>query len=307
MRLNIHDETSILKTVILGRADTLGDKPKLNQTYDPSSLLNLKKGTYPLKSDLVKELDTYKITLKKNRIKVIELDEILNCNQIYARDIGFVIQEFFFISNIIPLRGREINGLNSILSEIDNSKIIKLPEEVHIEGGDVILDNDNIFLGHYNKPDYKKQKTARTNINGVKYLENFFGKEKIKSFELNKSMFNPKKNALHLDCCFQPVGKKLAVICKDGFKNLNDYEWLIDYYGIENILNLNSSEMSLMMCNFFSISPEKVITDVRFKKLNYWLNSKNIKTIEINLSQTSKQGGLFRCTTLPLFRKNDIN
>ena len=61
------------------------------------------------------------------------------------------------------------------------------------------------------------------------------------------------------------------------------------------------------MCNFLSISPEKVITDLRFKKLNYWLKSKNIQTIEINLSQTSKQGGLFRCTTLPLFRKNDIN
>ena len=62
MRLNIHDETSILKTVILGRADTIGNKPKLNQTYDPSSLLNLKKGTYPQKSDLVKELNTYKAT-----------------------------------------------------------------------------------------------------------------------------------------------------------------------------------------------------------------------------------------------------
>ena len=35
--------------------------------------------------------------------------------------------------------------------------------------------------------------------------------------------------------------------------------------------------------------------------------SQNIKNFNKNLSQTSKQGGLFRCTTLPLYRKNDIN
>ena len=109
------------------------------------------------------------------------------------QEILVLLSKGFFYIQHNPSRGREIHGLNSILSEIDNSKIIKLPDEVHIEGGDVILENDNIFIGYYNKPDYKKQKTARTNINGVKYLENFFGKDKIKSFELNKSMVNPKK------------------------------------------------------------------------------------------------------------------
>ena len=131
----------------------------------------------------------------------------------------------------------------------------------------------------------------------------FFQKKKIKGFELKKSINNPKNNALHLDCCFQPVGKSLAVVCVDGFLNKSDYDWIVNYYGKNNILNINSEEMSLMMCNFLSISPNKVISDSRFKKVNKWLISKGIESIEIDLGEISKQGGLFRCTTLPLIRK----
>lgn len=48
MKLNVNDEVSTLKSVILGNANTLGNKkPKINQTYDPSSIIHLKKGTYP--------------------------------------------------------------------------------------------------------------------------------------------------------------------------------------------------------------------------------------------------------------------
>ena len=43
MNLNLYDEISTLKSVILGNAYTLGNKPKINQTYDPSSIIHLKK------------------------------------------------------------------------------------------------------------------------------------------------------------------------------------------------------------------------------------------------------------------------
>jgi len=303
MKLKVYDETSTLKSVILGNASNLGNKPKISQTYDPSSIIHLKKGTYPLKKDLVNELKLYKKTLEDNKIKVLSLDKVKDCNQIYARDIGFVIEDFFFVSNILPLRENEIIGLNTFLKKIDKTKIVRLPSNCHIEGGDVILDNEYVFIGYYNKTDYKKQITARTNYKAVKFIENFFPKKKIKGFELKKSINNPKNNALHLDCCFQPVGKSLAVVCVDGFLNKSDYDWIVNYYGKNNILNINSEEMSLMMCNFLSISPNKVISDSRFKKVNKWLTSKGIESIEIDLGEISKQGGLFRCTTLPLIRK----
>ena len=307
MKLFLKNETSRLKSVLLGNANNIEKKPNIYQTYDPLSIINLKKGTYPKKNDLIKELDSYKKALEINGVDVYELDSVPNCNQIFARDIGFVIGDYFFVSNILPLRHKEINGLNSMIKKIDNSKIVKLNTNIHIEGGDIILDNDYIFVGYYNKDDYEKQITARTNLNAVKFLQKKFTNKKVKAFELRKSIADPSKNALHLDCCFQPLGDSLAVISRDGFSNLKDYEWLIKYYGKENVLDLNKKEMSLMMCNFLSISKNKVISDIRFTKLNSWLKSKKIKTIEINFKEVSKQGGLFRCATLPLERLNEFN
>ena len=307
MKLFVKNETSRLKSVLLGNANNIEKKPNIYQTYDPLSIINLKRGTYPKKSDLIKELDSYKKALEINGVDVYELDSVPNCNQIFARDIGFVIGDYFFISNILPLRHKEINGLNSIIKKIDNSKIVKLNTNIHIEGGDIILDNDYIFVGYYNKDDYEKQITARTNLKAVKFLQKKFTNKKVKAFELRKSIADPSKNALHLDCCFQPLGDSLAVISKYGFSNLKDYEWLIKYYGKENVLDLNKKEMSLMMCNFLSISKNKVISDIRFTKLNSWLKSKKIKTIKINLKEISKQGGLFRCATLPLERLDEFN
>ena len=307
MKLFVKNETSRLKSVLLGNANNIEKKPNIYQTYDPLSIINLKRGTYPKKSDLIKELDSYKKALEINGVDVYELDSVPNCNQIFARDIGFVIGDYFFISNILPLRQKEINGLNSMIKKIDNSKIVKLNKNIHIEGGDIILDNDYIFVGYYNKDDYEKQITARTNLNAVEFLQKKFTNKKVKAFELRKSIADPSKNALHLDCCFQPLGDSLAVISRDGFSNLKDYEWLIKYYGKENVLDLNKKEMSLMMCNFLSISKNKVISDIRFTKLNSWLKSKKIKTIEINLKEISKQGGLFRCATLPLERLDEFN
>ena len=307
MKLFVKNETSRLKSVLLGNANNIEKKPNIYQTYDPLSIINLKKGTYPKKSDLIKELDSYKKALEINGVDVYELDSVPNCNQIFARDIGFVIGDYFFVSNILPLRHKEINGLNSMIKKIDNSKIVKLNTNIHIEGGDIILDNDYIFVGYYNKDDYEKQITARTNLKAVKFLQKKFTNKKVKAFELRKSIADPSKNALHLDCCFQPLGDSLAVISRDGFSNLKDYEWLIKYYGKENVLDLNKKEMSLMMCNFLSISKNKVISDIRFTKLNSWLKSKKIKTIEINFKEVSKQGGLFRCATLPLERLNEFN
>ena len=63
-------------------------------------------------------------------VDVYELDNVPNCNQIFARDIGFVIEDYFFISNILPLRHKEINGLNSLIYKIDISKIIKIDSNI---------------------------------------------------------------------------------------------------------------------------------------------------------------------------------
>ena len=45
-----------------------------------------------------------------------------------------------------------------------------------------------------------------------------------------------------------------------------------------------------------------VVSEKSFTKLNSWLRSFNIVVEEINFKEISKQGGLLRCSTLPLTR-----
>ena len=61
--------------------------------------------------------------------------------------------------------------------------------------------------------------------------------------------------------------------------------------------------MSQLKCNFFSISQNIVISEISFSRLNNWLRSNGITVEEINYNEISKQGGLFRCSTLPLIRE----
>ena len=53
MVLNIQNETSKLKAVVLGTAISSGPTPKVEECYDPKSVENVIAGTYPLESDMV--------------------------------------------------------------------------------------------------------------------------------------------------------------------------------------------------------------------------------------------------------------
>ena len=301
MEILVSSETSKLRSVIIGIADSLGEKPVLSDLYDPKSIENLKKGTYPTEKDMIKELQNFVSILEKYDIKVYRPELIKDYNQIFSRDIGFVIDNFFFKSNILPKRANEFNGITSILSKFSH-QFVSMPENCHIEGGDVLYHMNNIFIGFYDKYDYKNLFTARTNKSAVEFLIDFFPEKKVKAFHLNKSLTDPKKNILHLDCCLQIVGKNKAIIHPDAFTFKKDYKWLVDFFGSKNIFEINAKEMYDMTSNVLSINDHTVVSQPKFNRLNRWLRSHNIFVEEVDLTEVSKQEGLFRCTSLPLLR-----
>ena len=294
MEILVSSETSKLRSVIIGIADSLGEKPVLSDLYDPKSIENLKKGTYPTEKNMIQELQNFVSILEKYDIKVYRPELIKDYNQIFSRDIGFVIDNFFFKSNILPKRANEFNGITSILSKF-SYQFVSMPENCHIEGGDVLYHTNNIFIGYYDKYDYKNLFTARTNKSAVEFLIDFFPEKKVKAFHLNKSLTDPKKNILHLDCCLQIVGKNKAIIHPDAFTFKKDYKWLVDFFGSKNIFEINAKEMYDMTSNVLSINDHTVISQPKFNRLNRWLRSHNIFVEEVDLTEVSKQEGLFRC------------
>ncbi len=303
MIVHITNETNRLKAVILGTAISNGPTPTLEQAYDPKSAEHIKAGTYPIEADMVAEMDAFEQVFKKYDVKVFRPQVIPNCNQIFTRDIGFVIEDKFIKANILPDREDEYQAIEYIISQIPKEKVIIPPAEVHIEGGDVMPWNDHIFIGTYKADDYKEQITARTNMKGVEFIKSLFPNKIIKEFDLVKSKTEPRDNALHLDCCFQPVGKDKGIIYKGGFRNEEDYQYLVNLFGKQNLFHIEREEMYEMFSNVFSIAPNVVVSERNFKRLNNWLRENGFVVEEIPYAEISKQEGLLRCSTLPLIRE----
>ncbi len=302
IKLNIHNESARLRAVVLGTAVDNGPTPTSDQAYDPKSLEHILAGTYPVEADMVNEMEALNQVFKKYDVTVYRPHLIGEYNQIFARDIGFVIGDVFVKANILPDRERELDAIQYVIDQIDPKKVVRPPEEVHIEGGDVILWNDYIFIGTYKGEDYKDYITARTNWQGVDYIRQLFPNKIIKDFDLMKSRTLARDNALHLDCCFQPIGKNQAIIHKDGFRDVTDYQYLVDLFGNENLFHIDKDEMYHMNSNVFSISEKVVVSERNFFRLNNWLRENGYTVEEIPYAEIAKQEGLLRCSTLPLIR-----
>ena len=303
MNVHVTDETSRLKAVILGTAQSNGATPTIDEAYDPKSLEHIKAGTYPTEADMVKEMEAFNDVFKKYNVEVYRPEIIEDYNQIFSRDIGFVIDDIFIKANILPDRERELDAIRYIIAQMDPTKVVRPPEEVHIEGGDVMLWNDHIFIGTYKGSDYKDFITARTNMQGVQYIKELFPNKTVKEFDLVKSKIEPRDNALHLDCCFQPVGKNKGIIYKSGFREEADYMYLVNLFGKENLFHIEREEMYHMNSNVFSIDTNVVVSERNFTRLNTWLRANGFVVEEIPYAEISKQEGLLRCSTLPLIRE----
>ena len=302
LKLNVKNETSRLRTVVLGTAESNGPTPKIEDCYDPKSIEHIKAGTYPKEEDMILEMNAVEAVFKKYDIKVYRPEVIKNCNQIFSRDIAFVIEDKIIEANILPHREEEVEAIDYIWKQVAEENRVILPEECHVEGGDVMPWNDYIFVGTYSGADYPELITARTNIDAVMALQELFPNKIVKSFELRKSNTNPKENALHLDCCFNPLGKGKAIIHKNGFLVQHEYDWLVEFFGKDNVFEISKEEMYQMYSNVFSISDDVVISEKNFIRLNTWLREQGFTVEEVPYAEIGKQEGLLRCTTMPLIR-----
>lgn len=303
LELNVKNETGRLRMVILGSAHSNGATPDIGDAYDPKSLEHILAGTYPIESDMINEMEELNLVFQKYDITVLRPQIISNYNQIFSRDIGFVIEDIFIKSNILPDRERELDAIHYVIDQMDPAKVIRPPEEVHIEGGDVMLWANYIFVGTYKGSDYKDYITARTNMQGVNYLKNLFPDKIVKEFDLVKSKIEARDNALHLDCCFQPVGADKGIIYKSGFREEADYLFLVTLFGKENLFHITREEMYDMNSNVFSIAPNVVVSERNFTRLNCWLREQGFIVEEVHYAEIAKQEGLLRCSTLPLIRE----
>lgn len=304
MKLNIKNETGRLKSVVLGQPKSIGPVPTLEESYDAKSYYSIENGIYPKEEDIIAEMNAFEKVLKKYDVEVFRPNIIKDYNQVFARDVAFVIEDKMIISNVIKDRADEQEAYRKIFEKVEWRKIINLPETAHIEGGDVIVWDDFLFVGTCFSEDYRNYKTARTNEYAIEILKEYFPKKRIIDLDLKKNDKVPYQGVLHLDCTFNPIGKDKCIIYKDGFVDESDYQLIIDIFGEENCFHITPEEMFEMNPNIFSISPEVVVSDETFTRMNDFLSNEWGFTVEeIPYREISKMGGLLRCSTMPLVRE----
>ena len=76
LKLHIKDETSRLRAVVLGTAESCGPTPKLEDAYDPKSALHIEAGTYPVESDMISEMEEVATVFEKYDVQVLSLIHI---------------------------------------------------------------------------------------------------------------------------------------------------------------------------------------------------------------------------------------
>ena len=298
----INSETGTLKKVVLGLAEDFGGTPKIDDCFDPSSKYYVNNNLYPTQKNISKEVNDFHNVLTKYHVEVLRPKNIIGINQVFARDLGFVIEDTFLISNIIKDRQHELPAIADIISRIKQNRVFQIPSDVIIEGGDVVIFENHILIGYSNSEEVNKFKVARTNSKAVSFIAESFPQKKVIGLELYKSDENKDENTLHLDCCFQPVSTDKAIIATDAFKNKSDIDYLENLFGKQNLFYLSNAEKNMMNSNIFSISPKIVVSDLRFERLNNWLLEIGLKVEAIKYEEVAKMGGLFRCSTLPLIR-----
>lgn len=303
MKLNIKNETARLRSVVLGQPKSNGPVPTLAESYDAKSYDTIQKGIYPTEQDITAEMCAFEKVLKKYDVEVLRPDVISDYNQVFARDVAFVIEDKLILANLLPDRADEQEAYSKIFEKVAWRDIINLPETAHVEGGDVIVWNGFLFIGTCFSEDYRNYKTARTNEYAIEILKEYFPKKRIIDLELKKNDTVAYEGILHLDCTFNPVGRDKCIIYKDGFVDEGDYSLLLDIFGEENCFQVTREEMFQMNPNIFSISPEVVVSDKAFKRMNIHLRDEWGLTVEeIDYREISKMGGLLRCSTMPLIR-----
>lgn len=200
--------------------------------------------------------------------------------QVFTRDIGFTIGDTVFISEMASdIRQGEEQELEKWM-ETHHVNFKRLAGH-RIEGGDVIIDRDTVFVGV----------SSRTSKKAIQKLQ-----AELHDFEIVPISFNEKY--LHLDCVFNILSPTEALIFPEAL-DAATIRMLAERY---TLIRVNEKEQFALGTNVLSIGNQKVFSQPQNVQVNKHLTARGFDVIEVDYSEIIKSGGAFRCCTMPLIR-----
>ena len=282
----VDTETAPLRTVIVGYPDNFlqVDAEIINETqrlyYDGPDA--------PTTAAVTAQLNGFIDTLRANGVTVLQPHPLPYVpDQMMTRDIGVVIGTTFIVTTMAAASRRlEWRGYSHLFERFpEDVKVLFGPEDLVIEGGDVIVDRGKVFVGI----------GQRTTLAGAAWLMQLVPDFEIVPIYL--SGLHEGEDVLHLDCSFLPVGDGHALIYPGGMREVPAA--IRETY---DLIEVTREEQQVLGTNVLSISPSCVISQPTSERINSEMRARGIDVIEVPYSEPPKTGGSFRCCTLPLHR-----
>jgi N-dimethylarginine dimethylaminohydrolase len=286
MDVFVDSETAMLRSVIVGYPDNfLQVVPEIiNETqrrfYDGPDA--------PTAEAVTAQVNDFIEVLSSRDVEVLQPHPLPYIpDQMMTRDIGVVIGDTFIVTTMAARsRRHEWRGYAHLFERFpEHVKVLFGPEDLVIEGGDVIVDRGKVFVGI----------GQRTTLAGAAWLMQLVPDYEIVPITLRG--LHHGEDVLHLDCSFLPVGDGHALIYPGGMREIPAA--VRDTY---ELIEVTREEQQMLGTNVLSLGPNTVISQPTSRRINAEMRERGIEVIEVPYSEPPKTGGSFRCCTLPLHR-----
>lgn len=230
--------------------------------------------------DLFSQYNNFINELILEGVKIQFLDINNSPEQVYTRDVGFVINDTIFVCNMKSVtRKTEIDPLKKFIKD-NNLKCYEMKNI--IEGGDVILYNNIVFVGI----------STRTTIEAANELQEVL---KEKNMDIKVVPINFDTTKIHLDCAFNTLDKGEAVISPYVYDR-----HVIEKY-IDKLYDISKEDADNLGTNFIYLGHKRVLSCS--EKVTKLLNDNGYKAKYIDFSEIAKGEGGFECATLSILRE----
>lgn len=274
-QINCQSEYGTLQKVVLCEPQYMEIKEVINDVQKEYIEDNIDR------SLAISQHHEFEQTLRNAGVEVIKLKPSKNHpEQVFTRDIGFSLGNRLFISEMAnPIRQGEEQVLAQWMK--DHDIFYKKLSTHSIEGGDVIVDGKRVFIGM----------SHRTSKKAIQALQ-----RELPDFEIRPISFNPKY--LHLDCVFNILSSKDALIFPDAFDK-KTVDLLSSLY---QLIEVSESEQFSMGTNVLSIGQSRVLSLPINGDVNQQMRQRGYEVLEVDFSEIIKSGGSFRCCSMPIVR-----
>ncbi|WJY26955.1 MULTISPECIES: dimethylarginine dimethylaminohydrolase family protein [Sporosarcina] len=220
--------------------------------------------------------------LREHNVEVIKLPSSERYpEQVFTRDIGFTVGDRLFLADMASdiRKGEEAALQNWLLKENIPFRV----SESHVEGGDVIVDRNRVFIGI----------SSRTSEEAVSQLE-----KSLPDHEVIRVPFDEKY--LHLDCVFNVLSPETGLYFPQAFDE--DTRQMLE--SMYDLIEVKESEQFTMGTNVLSIGDGQLFSLPQNPEVNAAMRKKGFDVIEVDFSEIIKSGGSFRCCSMPVVRKD---